>query len=215
MEWEAECGEVEEGGHGIHRAFTLLHPAPSSPKKGKKTAQKEDAAERAGRDLLLAAYPPVTPGETTQRRLERAAVCEECLNRLQVSIAVRRQPVLVRSMLSLRGRRSMGGAPPQNLESSPPHTMQEAVAATDIAVFKDLLQYVRHAHQSSRQLLAATPRFGRAGKRPLPAGLVLAGGVNSADHAQTFPALETFLKAKVTRWAMGWGLRGRSPVRCV
>ena len=41
---------------------------------------------------------------------------------------------------------------------------------------------------------ADEPVFGR---RPIPAALVCAGGVNAADHAQTFPTLADVLRKQV------------------
>ena len=43
-------------------------------------------------------------------------------------------------------------------------------------------------------LSAGEPAFGR---RPIPAALVCAGGVNAADHAQTFPSLADVLRKQV------------------
>ena len=42
--------------------------------------------------------------------------------------------------------------------------------------------------------LAAGARF--AGRQRLPAALTVAGGVNSADHARTFPALAELLRSR-------------------
>ena len=43
-------------------------------------------------------------------------------------------------------------------------------------------------------MFADEPAFGR---RPIPAALVCAGGVNAADHAQTFPTLVDVLRKQV------------------
>uniref|UniRef100_A0A1D1ZPQ3 Uncharacterized protein n=1 Tax=Auxenochlorella protothecoides TaxID=3075 RepID=A0A1D1ZPQ3_AUXPR len=160
MEWETEGDGEDLGGQGVDRAFTLLHPAPPSPKKakgGKPGVHALDPHAHVARDLLLAGFPPCFKGEEVQQRLRRAAASEACVSRLKTSIS-------------------------------------EAVAATDAAVFTDLLDFVRGSHASSRDLLASQGRWGGAGKRALPAGLVLAGGVNASDHAQTFPALASHLR---------------------
>ncbi|KFM29187.1 hypothetical protein F751_3268 [Auxenochlorella protothecoides] len=160
MEWETEGDGEDLGGQGVDRAFTLLHPAPPSPKKakgGKPGVHALDPHAHVARDLLLAGFPPCFKGEEVQQRLRRAAASEACVSRLKTSIS-------------------------------------EAVAATDAAVFTDLLDFVRGSHASSRGLLASQGRWGGAGKRALPAGLVLAGGVNASDHAQTFPALASHLR---------------------
>lgn len=95
----------DEGGHGAYRGFTLLHgPPPALPKK-KLGAALRDCDLPTSQDLFLAAYPAVSPKESKQRRLERAAVCEERLTRLQVSIAVRACPAPV------AGHRRAAGVP--------------------------------------------------------------------------------------------------------
>lgn len=75
--------------------------------------------------------------------------------------------------------------------------MQEAIAATDAGMFSDLFEYVTTAHRTSADRLKTTIQVARYGKRPLPAALVLTGGVNSADHSRSFPALSSHLKEKV------------------
>lgn len=87
------------------------------------------------------------------------------------------------------------------------------MAATDAAVFTDLLDFVRGSHASSRDLLASQGRWGGAGKRALPAGLVLAGGVNASDHAQTFPALASHLRNQVELGLRRLALDEQSGVR--
>ncbi len=65
-----------------------------------------------------------------------------------------------------------------------------ALAATDAAVFDALLEMARGAHPRP-----GAPRARRHGLVRAPAGLVLAGGVNSADGERAFPALAEHLRA--------------------
>jgi len=53
-------------------------------------------------------------------------------------------------------------------------------------------------HSRLGVLPADGPAFGR---RPVPAALVCAGGVNAADHAQTFPTLADVLRKQVQSYA--------------
>jgi hypothetical protein len=71
-------------------------------------------------------------------------------------------------------------------------------------VFEDLLAFARKSHR----VPDAAAQLSRDGYHRLPTGLVLAGGVNSADHAQTFPSLVEHLRAQVGRQG-GLHWRGR------
>lgn len=93
MEWETEGDGEDLGGQGVDRAFTLLHPAPPSPKKakgGKPGVHALDPHAHVARDLLLAGFPPCFKGEEVQQRLWRAAASEACVSRLKTSISVSR-----------------------------------------------------------------------------------------------------------------------------
>jgi origin recognition complex subunit 3 len=63
-------------------------------------------------------------------------------------------------------------------------------------VFQALLSFAQQSHQApSPASTAATAAFpDHAGCQRLPTGLVLAGGVNSADHCRTFPNLAAYLR---------------------
>lgn len=61
-------------------------------------------------------------------------------------------------------------------------------------MFQELLAFAQARHEAAQRRAAAAAADVRAGCRQLPAGLVLAGGVNSADHCTTFPALAAFLR---------------------
>lgn len=93
MEWETEGDGEDLGGQGVDRAFTLLHPAPPSPKKakgGKSGVHALDPHAHVARDLLLAGFPPCFKGEEVPQRLRRAAASEACVSRLKTSISVSR-----------------------------------------------------------------------------------------------------------------------------
>lgn len=74
--------------------------------------------------------------------------------------------------------------------------MQVTLDQTDEAVFHDLLQFARQHHR------APGTRPPAAMQRRLPTALVLAGGVNSADHCTTFPNLAGFLRRSGCRAAL-------------
>ena len=63
---------------------------------------------------------------------------------------------------------------------------------TDAEVFASLLDYAR-LHHPSEQFLASTPAHGL---HKIPTGLVLAGGINSADHVRTFPNFAAHLRSQ-------------------
>lgn len=79
--------------------------------------------------------------------------------------------------------------------------MQEALEGTDAGVFDDLLAFARQSHRPPTTADAAAGAAGAVaqpahlgGCQRLPTGLVLAGGVNSADHCRTFPSLAEHLR---------------------
>lgn len=85
------------------------------------------------------------------------------------------------------------GQPPT---PAPPHAaLQETLEGADAGVFRGLLDLARSSHvpPGAASAAAAGPEFA-AGCQRLPTGLVLAGGVNSADHCRTFPHLAAFLR---------------------
>ena len=70
--------------------------------------------------------------------------------------------------------------------------MQEVLEQTNISTFQELLHFAADAHQSpgSRHAFGGQHRI-------IPTALTFAGGVNSADHAQTFPALVSLFRQQV------------------
>jgi origin recognition complex subunit 3 len=68
--------------------------------------------------------------------------------------------------------------------------MQAVLEGTDAAVCASLLDLARRRHLAP-PAAAALPRHGL---HRVPTGLVLAGGVNSADHVATFPGLAAHLR---------------------
>ncbi len=76
-----------------------------------------------------------------------------------------------------------------------PHApLQAVLAATDQQTFATLMEFVATQHQRSLDAEA-----GARGRRRLPTALTFAGGVNSADHAKTFPTLAQLLRDQVGR----------------
>ena len=74
-----------------------------------------------------------------------------------------------------------------------PHApLQAVLAATDQQTFAALMEFVTTQHQRSLDAEA-----GARDRRQLPTALTFAGGVNSADHAKTFPTLAQLLRDQV------------------
>ena len=71
------------------------------------------------------------------------------------------------------------------------YVLQEVLEQTNISTFQELLNFVITAHQPA----TTQHEFGQ--RRRIPTALTFAGGVNSADHAQTFPALVDLLRQQV------------------
>ena len=68
--------------------------------------------------------------------------------------------------------------------------IRHCLEATDTAVFTSLLELAKRSHPTPEQL-SSIPRYGM---HRIPTGVVLAGGVNSADHGQTFPRVAQQLR---------------------
>lgn len=68
--------------------------------------------------------------------------------------------------------------------------VQSAMESTDARVFASLLELAQRSHA----LCLQEANLLRRGLHPIPTGLVLAGGVNSADHVRTFPNLAAHLR---------------------
>ena len=79
---------------------------------------------------------------------------------------------------------------------------QATLADSNEAVFLRLAQFAQRQHKESTRDAAVPPAGGaalraRVDKRPVPAALVVAGGVNASDHVLTFPALLESLREQV------------------
>jgi hypothetical protein len=70
--------------------------------------------------------------------------------------------------------------------------IQNCLESTDAAVYESLLALAK-LHHPKDGLPANTPAYGL---HRIPTGLVLAGGVNSADHVRTFPTLANHLRSE-------------------
>ena len=68
---------------------------------------------------------------------------------------------------------------------------QDTLEDRDAGTFQALLDFARQSHRPPGS--DACPELS-AGCQRIPTGLVLAGGVNSADHGRTFPSLADFLR---------------------
>ncbi|KAL0049556.1 hypothetical protein WJX82_004745 [Trebouxia sp. C0006] len=67
--------------------------------------------------------------------------------------------------------------------------LEAVLEQTNYATFQALLQFAATAHQDPNSSNSFAQR-----RRIIPTALTFAGGVNSADHAQTFPALVNLLR---------------------
>lgn len=76
------------------------------------------------------------------------------------------------------------------------YVLQEVLEQTNISTFQELLNFVATTHQPA----TTQHTFGQR-RRIIPTALTFAGGVNSADHAQTFPALVDLLRQQVKHQA--------------
>jgi len=70
--------------------------------------------------------------------------------------------------------------------------IQSCLESTDAAVYDSLLKLAK-LHHPTDDLRTQTPAYGL---HRIPTGLVLAGGVNSADHVRTFPKLANHLRSE-------------------
>jgi len=70
--------------------------------------------------------------------------------------------------------------------------IQSCLESTDAAVYDSLLSLAKLRHPTDG-LPTNTPAYGL---HRIPTGLVLAGGVNSADHVRTFPNLANYLRSE-------------------
>jgi hypothetical protein len=77
--------------------------------------------------------------------------------------------------------------------SIPLPLLQEVLRGTDAAVFQALLEFARSSHPAASITIPGFPGAG-VGCQRMPTALVLAGGVNSADHSSTFPSLAAHLR---------------------
>ena len=75
--------------------------------------------------------------------------------------------------------------------------LQETLEGADAPVFQALLNFAQQSHQVPSAAPTAPAAFpDHVGCQRLPTGLVLAGGVNSADHCRTFPNLAAYLRGQ-------------------
>lgn len=69
--------------------------------------------------------------------------------------------------------------------------IQSTLESTDAQVFSSILNLARTKHPSARTI---PTWISHHGLHRIPTGVVLAGGVNSADHVRTFPNLASYLR---------------------
>lgn len=78
------------------------------------------------------------------------------------------------------------------------YLVQAVLEQTNQSIFQALLHFAATAHQTPDISNTFAQR-----RRIIPAALTFAGGVNSADHAQTFPTLVHLLRQQVCILAVG------------
>ena len=69
--------------------------------------------------------------------------------------------------------------------------LQAVLEETNHATFQALLHFAANAHEAPKPLSYAQR------SRIIPTAMTFAGGVNSADHAHTFPTLVNLLRQQV------------------
>lgn len=79
---------------------------------------------------------------------------------------------------------------------------QEVLQKAHEGTFKELAAFARMQHTSTAKRRASEASLGY--QRLVPTAMAVAGGVNSTDHARTFPELVTLLRSQV------WKLKQRS-----
>lgn len=184
MEWALD--NVEDGETvdvGVDKAFVLIRDGPPTltareikPKDAREEARPFEQAEK---ELELAAYSELYDNEPEQFRKKRAAAFDRCFGHLSQRIQVR--------FLSLKSKTPLAVSIKYILYE----TMQSTLEDMDTEVFTAILELAT-AHHPTASKRASLPRYGQ---HRLPTALVLAGGVNSADHVTTFPNLANFLKS--------------------
>lgn len=81
---------------------------------------------------------------------------------------------------------------PMPTENARRQVLQDILEESNHATFQALLQFAAAAHHAPDMSSSFVHR-----SRIIPTALTFAGGVNSADHAQTFPTLVNLLKQQV------------------
>eukprot|EP00887_Chlorella_sp_A99_P005249 scaffold1.g5249.t1 len=167
MDWQDD----EE--HAAFKGVVINHlPPPGHTSRQQKAKHDRlSQAEQRERELLLRAQQPLYDGEPEATRLARAEAAARCWDALSQRI-------------------------------------KATLEGTDAQVFQQLLDFAQQHHraQGGARPAAGAPGAGAAaaGAEPeddaayeqVPTGLVLAGGVNSANHARTFPNLVAHLRAQ-------------------
>eukprot|EP00891_Asterochloris_glomerata_P007571 jgi/Astpho2/7571/Aster-02477 len=151
-----------------HSAFEVLRdmPNPASDRVQKaQAARGVDPQQLVLQEHLLAAFSLSEKGEDREYQQQRLDACQACWDSLASHMEVSN---------AFAGRSSQTVA---------------VLAATDQQTFATLMEFVATQHQRSLDAEA-----GARGRRRLPTALTFAGGVNSADHAKTFPTLAQLLR---------------------
>lgn len=71
----------------------------------------------------------------------------------------------------------------------------------DEGMFEELGAFLAEAHaEAGREAGALVAERPLSGLRAVPTALVMAGGMNAADHARTFPDCAQYLEGMVRAW---------------
>ena len=128
---------------------------------------------------LLQAFPPVFPEEPLEVRAQRQEAYNQCWSAVSKNLEVRPET-------------SHESAAPIPIEDAKELALQDVLEETNHATFQALLHFAATAHQAPDMSSSFVQR-----SRVIPTALTFAGGVNSADHAQTFPTLVDLLRQQV------------------
>ncbi len=129
---------------------------------------------------LLHAFPPAFPEETVEQQGLRQEACKTCWTALSQHLEV--------SIHAIYGKH----AAECSITTLSLLFLQAVLEQTNYATFQALLQFAATAHQDPNSSNSFAQR-----RRIIPTALTFAGGVNSADHAQTFPTLVSLLRQQV------------------
>lgn len=217
MDWVDTTDDTIEAAAASRQTFEIVRPVPTQATarvqiiqtgKGKDRHQAllqgklaeishasiESACEykyRYHAENLLHAFPPVFPNESSEVRALRLAAYKQCWSAISQNLEVRSDICFVTGIQALT-------------KDAVWLALQNILEESNQATFQALLHFAAAAHQAPDMCSSFVQR-----SRIIPTALTFAGGVNSADHAQTFPTLVKLLRQQVSIASSPTGCRTR------